>query len=136
MATTPDHHDETLFLSALERINRISLEFQAALKEEKGPRIEDFLGELAAFPEGPFLLPMVLGLPTVLTLALKTGPNQYDVFLELLADGQPVARRERPKVLQERIESYAARLEQHCLRTPFQWFNFYDFWAEVDDEQR
>ena len=79
---------------------------------------------------------MVLGLPTVITLALKTGPNKYDVFLELLADGKPVARRDRAKLIQERVETYAARLEHHCLRTPLQWFNFYDFWAEVDDEPR
>jgi predicted LPLAT superfamily acyltransferase len=67
---------------------------------------------------------------------LKSGPTQYDVFFELLGDDQPAVRRGRAKLLQERIDTYAARLEHHCLRAPFQWFNFYDFWGETDDEQR
>jgi len=88
-----------------------------------------FLGDLAPFPEGPFLLPMVLGLPVVLTVALKTGPRSYEIFLDTLAEGDPVPAQERAKVLRERVQGFAARLEHYCKRAPLQWFNFYDFWA-------
>ena len=76
---------------------------------------------------------MVLGLPTILTLALKTGPRRYEVYLETLAGGEAVPARERQKVLQERVEAFAARVQHYCTLAPFQWFNFYDFWAEQDD---
>jgi predicted LPLAT superfamily acyltransferase len=95
-----------------------------------------FLGELAAFSQGPFLLAQVLQTPVILALAVKAGPRIYDVFLEPLADGSPVPARERSAVIQRRVESYAQRLEHYCLRAPFQWFNFYDFWARVESEQR
>ncbi len=94
-----------------------------------------FLGEPAPFPEGPFLLSMLMKLPVVLTIALKTGPRTYEVFLEEIADGEPIPRPDRAKVLQERVETFAARLEHFCLLAPYQWFNFYDFWAGADDER-
>ena len=92
-----------------------------------------FLGRPACFPQGPFLMAMILGLPTLLTLALKTGPRRYDVYLETLAGGEAVPARERGKVLQERVEAFAARVQHYCTLAPFQWFNFYDFWAEQGD---
>ena len=92
-----------------------------------------FLGRPASFPQGPFLIAMILGLPTILTLALKTGPRRYEVYLETLAGGEAVPARERQKVLQERVEAFAARVQHYCTLAPFQWFNFYDFWAEQDD---
>jgi predicted LPLAT superfamily acyltransferase len=27
------------------------------------------------------------------------------------------------------MRRYSARLEHHMRRAPFNWFNFYDFWA-------
>ncbi len=89
-----------------------------------------FLGETASFPTGPFLLAMVMRLPVVLTLALKTGPRRYDIFLETLAERQVVPVREREKAAREQVESFAARLEHYCLQAPLQWFNFYDFWQD------
>ncbi len=89
-----------------------------------------FLGERAPFPEGPFLIPILFGLPAFLCLALKTGPRSYEVFLETLGDSERVAPTERKKVLQERVEVFANRLEHYCLLAPYQWFNFYDFWTE------
>jgi predicted LPLAT superfamily acyltransferase len=94
------------------------------------------LGELATLPLGPFLIPLVLRIPAILTLALRSGPRRYDIYLETLSDGSPVPARERDKAVRERVERYASRLEHYCLRDPLQWFNFYDFWAAEDDSVR
>jgi predicted LPLAT superfamily acyltransferase len=116
-------------------------EFVAVLADRMVPEVRNriarasFLGELAPFPEGPFLLPMVMQLPVMLTIAIKTGPNRYEVFMEKIASGDPVPPAERKKVLQERVEIFAGRLEHFCLREPLQWFNFYDFWADIEDER-
>ena len=116
-------------------------EFVAVLADRTLPQARNriahasFLGEPAPFPVGPFMLPIVARLPVVLTIALKTGPNRYEVFMEEIASGDPVPPAERKKVLQERVETFAARLEHFCLREPLQWFNFYDFWAETEDER-
>ncbi len=116
-------------------------EFVAVLADRTLPGRRDrivranFLGEAAPFPEGPFRLSMVTQLPLVLTIALKTGPNRYEVFMEEIAAGEPVPAVERTKVIQERVETFAARLEHFCIREPLQWFNFYDFWADSEDER-
>lgn len=94
-----------------------------------------FLGARAPFPEAPFILPIVLRLPTILTLALKTGPRTYEVFLEVLGDGDAGGLCDRAKLVQQLVDSFAARLEYYCLRAPLQWFNFYDFWADVQAER-
>ena len=116
-------------------------EFVAVLADRSFPggrhRIAraNFLGEPAAFPEGPFLVSMMMRLPLVMTIALKTGPKRYDVFLEELANGDPVPASSREKAVQERVENFAGRLEHYCQQAPFQWFNFYDFW-EVTEHGR
>jgi predicted LPLAT superfamily acyltransferase len=89
-----------------------------------------FLGEPAAFPQGPFLLANLLGLPVVFTVALRRGPRQYDVYIESISKGGRVSRARRNDAIQQNIEAYAELLEQYCLKAPFQWFNFYDFWAK------
>jgi predicted LPLAT superfamily acyltransferase len=33
--------------------------------------------------------------------------------------------------IREAVERYAARLEALCRESPFNWFNFYDFWDET-----
>jgi predicted LPLAT superfamily acyltransferase len=88
-----------------------------------------FLGEEAPFPQGPFLLPLMLGEPAILTVALKNGRRRYDVHLETISTGAPVPRRERAKALEEQVQRYATRLEHYCKQAPLQWYNFYDFWG-------
>ena len=116
-------------------------EFVAVLGDRIPPGMKsrvayaDFLGDRAAFPTSPFLLSMVLRIPVIMTIAIRTGPRAYDLHFEPLADGQPVPRGRREEVVQERVERFAARLEHHCRKTPLQWFNFYDFWAEVEDDR-
>jgi predicted LPLAT superfamily acyltransferase len=92
----------------------------------------NFLGRRVAFPEGPYLIAAVLRLPVIMTVALKKGPNAYDVFLETLATGEPIASRDRDRVIQECIEKFARHLEDFCQRDPLQWFNYYEFWASGD----
>ena len=71
----------------------------------------------------------------ILTLALKTGPRTYDLHLHTLATDERVHASDRARVVQQRIELFASHLEQHCLRAPLQWFNFYDFWSGSNDER-
>jgi predicted LPLAT superfamily acyltransferase len=114
-------------------------EFVSVLADRVSPGVKsriayaDFFGKRAAFPQGPFLLPMVMRIPVILTIAIRTGPRAYDIYFEPLADDQPVPRRRREEIVQERVEHFAARLEHYCKKAPLQWFNFYDFWAEVED---
>lgn len=90
-----------------------------------------FLGHPAPFPQGPHLLATMLGAPVFFAVALATGPSRYEVFAEPFAPARRVPRSEREKVVQERIEAFAARLEHYCAVAPLQWFNFYDTWQDA-----
>jgi len=93
-----------------------------------------FLGQLASFPEGPFILASLLACPVYLIFCLRVGAR-YRVFVEPFADTITLPRRERPAALRHMIERYAQRLEHYCLLAPKQWFNFFDFWSRADEDR-
>lgn len=111
-------------------------EFVAILGDRVGPgartrSIEvDFLGGRAAFPAGPFVLASRLDCPVLLMIGVRIGPAAYEVFAEPFAERIVLPRAERNARLHELAAAYAKRLEAYCLKAPYQWFNFYDFWGE------
>lgn len=89
----------------------------------------DFLGAPAPFAQGPFILASLLDCPVYLFFCLREDDG-YRIHLEPFAERIELPRRERQQRLQAYLQEYARRLETYCLRTPEQWFNFYDFWRE------
>ncbi len=90
-----------------------------SISDERRVRI-DFLGAPAWFPEGPFRMASLLGYPVVFMLGLYRGGRRYDVVFEDLGD---------PSDVQATMRRYVALLERYCREAPYNWFNFYDFWA-------
>ncbi|OCG62008.1 glycosyltransferase family 2 protein [Gilliamella sp. GillExp13] len=87
----------------------------------------NFLGDLAPFPKGPFILSAALGFPVYLIWGLK--PNgRFQVYFEHFLDKILLPRQNRQDELNKIIQEYAKRLEHYCLISPLDWFNFYDFW--------
>ena len=89
------------------------------------------LGGTVRLPQAPILLAGLLGCPLVSVVALREGPGRYEVFVEVLAERAVLPRQRREAAVAELLASYAGQLERHCLRRPYQWFNFFDYW---DDE--
>lgn len=87
-----------------------------------------FLGEMAEFPVGPMRLAAMLKRPVVFMAGLYLGGNRYAIHFEKLADFTDVTRPGRNAAIQEAVLSYAACLERHCRASPYNWFNFFDFW--------
>jgi predicted LPLAT superfamily acyltransferase len=93
----------------------------------------DFLGQRAAFPTGVFLIAAAARVPVVLTFGFKQGPRRYRFVAE--APRQIVLPHEgREEALEGHARWYASRLEEYVRQYPYQWFNFYDFWAEPQVE--
>jgi predicted LPLAT superfamily acyltransferase len=92
-----------------------------------------FLGETAPFAQGPYVLAHALGCPVFLCFCLRErgvrGRNTYRVHVELFAERIDLPRRERAHHIAAWAERYARRLEHYCRLAPYQWFNFFDFWA-------
>ena len=65
---------------------------------------------------------------TVTTQAYRQS-LQSTRYLEPFAERIELPRRARAEHLAVWTQRYAARLEHYCCKAPYQWFNFYDFWA-------
>jgi predicted LPLAT superfamily acyltransferase len=89
----------------------------------------DFLGTPAPLPLSPMRLAIALHAPVILFLGLYQGGNHYVLHFERLDDGAKVARRDRDAYAQTLLRRYASSLETELHKTPYNWFNFYDFWA-------
>ncbi|AIR89070.1 glycosyl transferase [Pseudomonas cremoricolorata] len=92
----------------------------------------DFLGQPAAFPQGPWLLAGLLGCPLNLLFCTKHH-GRYRVTLEAFAERVQWRRSQRDQVIAEWAARYAQRLGHYCEQAPLQWFNFYPFWNSDDD---
>jgi predicted LPLAT superfamily acyltransferase len=87
------------------------------------------LGGRMPVPVAPYLLACLLGCPLFFMVALRERGGRYRVHAEVLAEQPVLEPGDRDKQLAELAAAYAARLEHHLLRDPYQWFNFYDPWT-------
>ncbi|MDM5181584.1 acyltransferase [Massilia sp. DJPM01] len=86
-----------------------------------------FLGVDAPFPVGPYVLASILQCPLYMMFSTRVGRG-YEVHFELLRESVRLPRKGRDEVLAQVAGDFAARLQHHCIRSPLEWFNFYDFW--------
>jgi predicted LPLAT superfamily acyltransferase len=95
-----------------------------------------FLGAPARFSDGPFRLAAMLRHRAIFMTGLYQGGNRYDLRFTELADfrertpGGAAAQEER---IQRAMRTYVALLESLCRESPYNWFNFFDFWATDAD---
>jgi len=90
-----------------------------------------FLGEPAPFTQGPYILAHLLDCPVYTLFSLRRD-GRYHVSIERFAERIDLPRQGRAAVLTEHAAAFARRLEVYALQEPFQWYNFFDFWAEHD----
>ena len=96
----------------------------------KNPRIAvaKFLGAMAPFPVGPYVLASLFQCPVYLLFSLRAAGGS-EIHFELFRELIQLPRRGRDEALASCVADYASRLEHFCQRAPLQWFNFYDFWS-------
>jgi predicted LPLAT superfamily acyltransferase len=88
-----------------------------------------FLGGMARFPTGPYLMAALLRCPVFFAFGVYEPPDRYHVEYELFAERIALPRGPaRDAALREVVARYAARLEERCRAHPYNWFNFYEFW--------
>jgi predicted LPLAT superfamily acyltransferase len=96
-------------------------------------RAVPFLGESASFPVGGPMLAAVLRCEVGMITALREGDG-FRLVIERLGDFSTVRRAERDREIDRILRLYADRLGSLACRYPYQWFNFFDFWARDPNE--
>jgi predicted LPLAT superfamily acyltransferase len=82
-----------------------------------------FLGAPAHFPLGPLRMAAMLKCPVWFMAGLYQGKGRYRLHFEPLADFGAA-----PLAPHAALAAYVGCLERHCRASPYNWFNFYDFW--------
>jgi predicted LPLAT superfamily acyltransferase len=89
-----------------------------------------FLGAPAPFSSGPYILAHLLGCPVYLLFCLRETAG-YRLYFEPFAERIELPRgAARDEALAAHAGRYARRLADLAQRAPFQWYNFFDFWAQ------
>lgn len=93
----------------------------------------DFLGRPAALPIGPYMLAKALGCPVTLMFAYRQNSHpQRKIRFDVVpfAEKVTLSRQQRDADLQRYAQQFASELQAQCEQVPYQWFNFFDFWAQ------
>jgi len=85
----------------------------------------ELLGKSAKFPAGPFLIASRLGVPVVYVYVMKENNLHYHLYARV---AQNIKNRDSQGLLQ----SYVQNLETMVKKYPLQWFNYFDFWDDID----
>jgi predicted LPLAT superfamily acyltransferase len=67
-----------------------------------------------------------------MALCVRTHDSSYQAIVRPLLSSAPLgaSRRERREAADRALIQFVHFIEEFCYRTPYQWFNFYDFWAQ------
>nr|WP_159102864.1 hypothetical protein [Acetobacter persici] len=90
-----------------------------------------FLGKAITLPEGPYRLALATGAPILLVCATRGPDGAYAVRFEPFEVTYPASRKDRSQFIQDAAERYADWMQAECLKAPFCWFNFYDYWKDL-----
>lgn len=82
------------------------------------------LGQEALFPAGPFLIASRLKVPVVFVYVMKEPNLHYHLYTR----EAKVKHRDEKGLLREYTES----VEKMISKYPLQWFNYFDFWNQLD----
>lgn len=85
----------------------------------------ELLGKTAKFPTGPFLIASRLGVPVVYVYVMKEKNLHYHLYAR-------VAENVKKRDAQGLLNSYTQNLESMIRKYPLQWFNYFDFWDDID----
>jgi predicted LPLAT superfamily acyltransferase len=89
-----------------------------------------FLGGMAAFPIGAYVMASIAGAPLVHVFNLRETGGRYRFFGFPPQRPQMPSHDQRDTYLRECAARFAKDLESIVKRDPLQWYNFYPFWEE------
>lgn len=86
----------------------------------------DFLGGQAKLPEGPFIIGIKMKKPVAFVYAIKENCFHYHFY----ATPAKVSFGDTDQSTNMLGADFAKSLKEMLLKYPYQWFNYYDFWAK------
>lgn len=99
---------------------------------------QDFLGKPAPFSYGAFFLALLLAAPIYFIFGFKKTDvflsRKFEVYAKKARSEISVSRKKRDESIKNLCAEYVGLLEEFCKIYPYQWYNFFDFWAFPSEE--
>ncbi|MBQ7158926.1 MAG: hypothetical protein IJS09_05835 [Treponema sp.] len=96
---------------------------------------QDFLGKPAQFAYGSYMLAALLNIPTYFVFGVRQKDVSISPLYNFHVRKSPVnfdcPRKERDERIRQTVAAYAQTLEKLCIAYPYQWYNFFNFWADA-----
>lgn len=96
-----------------------------------------FLGAWAKFPEGVFTLAVILNAPIYFAFTIRKRnfdiTSHYTMHIikaKSILNSFCNVKRTRQEKIRMLAKEYSEQLQKFCVKTPYQWYNFYDFWKQ------
>lgn len=86
-----------------------------------------FLGSPAPFAMGPYMLAHLMACKVYLFFCVREK-DRFHIYLEPFAEKIELPSRTRQASIERWATLYAERLAYYTMKTPYQWFNFYNYW--------
>lgn len=97
-----------------------------------------FLGDMAYFPQGAFVLATLLEAPVYYMFALRESDvdffSPYEFFVYRSSVYAGGSRRERNEKISRFTKEFVYHLEKLCIEHPYQWYNFFGFWDKPHNQ--
>lgn len=94
---------------------------------------QDFLGKSAPFSYGAFFLALLLDAPIYFIFGFKKTnlffSRKFEMHVKKARTEISASRKKRDESIKNLCAEYARTLEEFCKIYPYQWYNFFDFWA-------
>ena len=88
-----------------------------------------FLGHVAPFPTGAYMLASLLKCPLYSLGCIRQG-DTHEVVFERLAERVVLPRADRLGACAAYANDFARRIGRLLARAPYEWFNFFSFWDQ------
>jgi len=92
----------------------------------------EFLGTMARFPRGPFVLAATLGCKVYFMACIRDASGYRFRVKSLCDELNGTSNREHRA--QALAAAFVDELERQCRLRPYQWYNFFPFWKQTDPE--
>ena len=117
---------------AVDEGNAVGMLGDRVMDEKKEKTVTcTLLGDEVVLPAAPILIAATLKVPIIVFFGIYKGGNCYQLHFKLLAENIQLDREQRQQDIQYWMQEYANILEEQIKASPFNWFNFYDYWQEL-----
>ncbi len=88
------------------------------------------MGEKADFPEGPYKVAAIEGVPVITMFMMREKADSYTLYIRELATGREQGDTNKKAV--DILNRFADEMGKILDKYPLQWFHFYQFWQRQE----